>query len=131
MSRVNFSLADNSKVTIGNNLFFGSGNVTVTENSSLKIGNDCMFSYDLTFRVGDGHTIINTNTQEVIPNTGNVCIEDRVWIGTQSTILKNAQIANDTIIGACSVVTKKFDAQNVAIAGNPAKIVKENVAWKK
>ena len=60
-----------------------------------------------------------------------IIIGDRVWIGTQATILKNAQIANDTIIGARSVVTKKFDKSNIAIAGNPAKIIKENVAWKK
>ena len=62
---------------------------------------------------------------------GNVIIGDRVWVGTLATILKNAQIANDTIVGACSVVAKKFDTPNVAIAGNPAKIIKEGVAWGK
>ena len=90
-----------------------------------------MFSYGITFRIGDGHTIINTETGERILSTGNVTVGDRVWIGMQSIILKNAQIANDTIVGAGSIVTKKFDKTNVAIAGNPAKIIKENVAWEK
>lgn len=131
MSRVNFSQERNSKIIIGDNLFFGSGNVILGEGATLKVGDDCMFSYGITFRIGDGHTIINTETGERILSTGNVTVGDRVWIGMQSIILKNAQIANDTIVGAGSIVAKKFDKTNVAIAGNPAKIIKENVAWEK
>lgn len=131
ISKVDFVLTKNSKVIIGDDFYFGSGNVVLSDNSNLTIGNDCMLSYNLTFRIGDGHTILNSETKEKIGRATDVTIGDRVWIGINSTILKNAQIANDTIVGACSVVTKKFDKQNVAIAGNPAKIVKENIAWEK
>ena len=131
MSGVNFVLAKNAKARMGDNLFFGGGDVVLTENSSLTIGNDCMLSYGLTLRIGDAHPIINSKTGETIPNQGNVIIADRVWVGVRAIILKNAQIAHDTIVGAGSVVTKKFDTPNVAIAGNPARIVKEDVAWEK
>ncbi len=131
LSKVRFVMVKNSNITIGNNLFFGSGSVVLKEGSNLKIGDDCLFSYGLTFGLGDGHTIINPKTGEEFPGIGNVKIGNRVWIGMNSTILKKAQIADDTIVGANSVVTKKFDKSNVAIAGNPAKIIKENIAWRK
>ncbi len=34
-----------------------------------------------------------------------------------------------SIIGASSVVTKRFDENNIAIGGNPAKIIKRNINW--
>ncbi|MBR2386215.1 acyltransferase, partial [bacterium] len=131
VSRVNFTMGKNSKIIIGDNLFFGGGHVALNENSSLTIGNDCLFSYGLNFMIGEAHSLINSKTQENIPITGNVVIGDRVWIGMNSTILKNAQLGNDIIVGTCSVVSKKFDTPNIAIAGNPARIIKENISWKK
>lgn len=35
----------------------------------------------------------------------------------------------NSIVGACSVITKQFEEENVILAGNPAKIVKQNVKW--
>ena len=44
-------------------------------------------------------------------------------------ILKGAYISSNTVIGAFSVVTKKFEKNNIIIAGKPANIVKENIVW--
>jgi serine acetyltransferase len=35
------------------------------------------------------------------------------------------------VIGIGAIVTRKFDKENCAIAGVPAKIIKENVFWRK
>jgi hypothetical protein len=43
--------------------------------------------------------------------------------------LKNAGLADNTIVGCCSVVTKRFDTGYCVVAGNPAKVVKEEVDW--
>ena len=52
-----------------------------------------------------------------------VVIEDNVWIGERSTILKGVTIGRGSIVGCASVVTKSVPPYSV-VAGNPAKVVK-------
>lgn len=55
-----------------------------------------------------------------------IIIGNNVWIGTNAIILPEVNIADGCIVGAGSVVTKSFMKKNSIIAGNPAKIIKEN-----
>ena len=52
-----------------------------------------------------------------------VVIEDNVWIGERSTILKGVTIGKGSVIVCDSVVTKSIPPYSVA-CGNPAKVVK-------
>lgn len=52
-----------------------------------------------------------------------IVIEDKVWIGINSTILPGVRIGYGAIVGAGSVVTKDVPAMTV-VAGNPARIIK-------
>jgi acetyltransferase-like isoleucine patch superfamily enzyme len=49
-------------------------------------------------------------------------IEDDVWIGFNSTILKGTHIGRGAIVGACSLVTRDVEAFAI-VAGNPAVVV--------
>ena len=53
-----------------------------------------------------------------------IIIEDDVWLGAQSIILKGVTVGARTIIGAGSVVTKSIPADCVA-AGNPCKVIRK------
>ncbi|WP_309600814.1 acyltransferase [Emticicia fluvialis] len=53
-----------------------------------------------------------------------VTIEDNVFIGAHSTILKGVRIGKNSIVGACSVVSKSIP-ENEIWAGNPAKFIKK------
>jgi len=53
-------------------------------------------------------------------------IGKNVWIGQWARILKGVTIGDNSIIGASAVVTKDVPANSIA-AGNPAKIVRENI----
>lgn len=53
-----------------------------------------------------------------------ITIEDNVWIGERSTILKGVTIGKGSIVACNSVVTKSVPPYCV-VAGNPAKIVKQ------
>jgi maltose O-acetyltransferase len=53
-------------------------------------------------------------------------IGNDVFIGTKSIILSGVSLGNRVIVGAGSVVTKSF-SDDVIIAGNPAKIIRNLV----
>lgn len=107
----------------GRFLLYNSGN-------SLTIGKDCMFSNNVTIRCGESpHLIFDNNSGAYLDQSAGVSVGNHVWIGENAYITKGARIAADCIVGACAVVTRKFDAEHTAIAGNPAKVVKENIKW--
>ena len=56
--------------------------------------------------------------------SSNIKIEDKVWIGFNSIILKGVTIGQGAVIAAGSVVTKDVPAFTL-VGGNPAKIIKK------
>ena len=90
-----------------------------------------MFSKDINIRTGDGHAIVNKKTGERINPSKDVTIGNHVWIGMRGIFLKGTSIGDNSVVGASSIVTKKIEKSNVAIAGNPAIVVKENIDWKR
>lgn len=54
----------------------------------------------------------------------------RCFIGTNAIIMCGTTIGDNVIIGSGSVVTKNVPS-NCIVAGNPARIVKENIQTKK
>lgn len=122
---------DNSKdckINIGNKTSFYKTEISTYDNGSeVEIGEDCMFAFDTIIYNTDGHSIFQNGN--LINKAGKLVIGDHVWCGWGSTILKNSYIPNGCIIGKSAVVAKKFEKENVIIAGNPAKIIKENILW--
>lgn len=55
-----------------------------------------------------------------------IVIGENCWIGTNVRICKGVTIGDNSIVAACSVVTKDVPA-NCIVAGNPAKIVKTDI----
>lgn len=121
----------NTSVSIGENVsVWRNFKLYVTGDSNFVLGDDCMLSYDITIWNGDGHSVLDKGTGEVL-NTQKepLYIGSHCWIGNNVSITKNARIPDNSIVAMCSVVSKKFDEEYTCIAGNPAKIVKNNVNW--
>jgi acetyltransferase-like isoleucine patch superfamily enzyme len=96
----------------------------------LVIGDSCMFSNNITVRLGElPHLLFDSITGEYSDISDGVYFGDHCWIGENVYITKSAGIKNNVIVGACSVLTRKFDQSNIVVAGNPAKLVRENVNW--
>ncbi|GHC58343.1 acyltransferase [Ulvibacter litoralis] len=55
-----------------------------------------------------------------------ISIGENVWVGTGSRIHKGVTIGDNSIIAANAMVTKNVPANSI-VAGNPAKVVKENI----
>lgn len=120
----------NRNVTIGKNFSCWGCEILLNgRNNGVVIGDDCVFSKEIHIMNGDGHTIFYnaTNNQHL----EDIKIGNNVWIGMGVYILKNSCIADGTVVVAASVCCKKFLEPNVAIAGNPAKVIKHGISWKK
>lgn len=121
--------ANNSTLTIGSKTT--TNNVTIImleDNSQIKIGENCMFSSGIELWATDTHSITDMEGN-LINKGGNIIIGDNVWVGKDVKICKYAQIADNSVIGFNSVISSKFKQPNVIVAGNPAKVVKENIKW--
>lgn len=86
-----------------------------------------MFAYNTLVYNTDGHSIFQN--EKLINQAKKLIIGDHVWLGMDSCVLKNSYIPSGCIVGKSAVVAKKFEKENVVIAGNPAKIIKENICW--
>lgn len=124
----NFS--KNSKLIIGNNVYTVQTSIMMHDEKNLcvKIGNDCIFSSNITIRPSDGHTIYDASTGEILNYPKDIDIQEHCWIGEGVIILKGSVIEPNTIIGAKSLVNKRL-TQNSIYAGIPARLIKNNVSW--
>ena len=110
------TIGDNAKIEIGDNCGF-SGTV-IGAATYIKLGNRV--------RCGANTLITDTDWHSDDSRTGTnskVIIEDNVWLGYGVKVLKGVHIGANSLIGACSVVTKDIPA-NVVAAGNPCKVIK-------
>ena len=106
----------------------GNTRLSCIEGRKITIGERCMFSDCIEIRTGDSHSILNEQGHRINPSR-DVTIGQHVWVGQGVTILKGVYIHQDSILGTKAVVVKSTTNGGVVIAGNPAKIVKENVNW--
>ena len=125
------------KIEIGESCYVGEG-TRIWSADSIKIGNRVFISHNVNVHDTNSHSIDpvlrykhfqaimsvghpTTNDFDIQSKT--VCIEDDVWIGFNSTILKDVKVGRGSIVAACSVVTKDVP-EFVIVAGNPAQVVK-------
>lgn len=106
------------KVIIGNNVFTAR-NVFISDNNNHPTSPAQRLSMTNT---EPGSPEWKFSRKEVDANP--VIIEDNVWIGKDSFILKGVNIGEGSIIAANSVVTKDVK-KNTIIGGNPAKQLKK------
>jgi acetyltransferase-like isoleucine patch superfamily enzyme len=136
---------DNCRISRGAVLWFedragvlqvGSGttmvevHIAVTENSKVIIGEDCMFANDIDIRTGDSHSVINAQSGERLNYAEDVVISRHVWIAPHTVILKGVTISENSIIATGAVLTKSCEP-GVIMGGNPAKVIKTGVSWKR
>lgn len=124
-----------ARISIGNRTTIRSGLIGAAV--SIVIGNDVIISNNVHIYDNNNHP---TDPEQRLEMTQSgsfygplwawdkssrapVVIEDNVWIGERSTILKGVTIGRGSIIGCDSVVTKSIPPYSVA-CGNPAKVVK-------
>ena len=118
------TLRPNARISIGTDT--GLSGVVICAAVSIEIGSDCLIGADVQIFDTDFHTIASENRRhENSPDkikSAPVIIEDNVFIGAGSKVMKGVRIGRNSVIGAGSIVIKDIPANSVA-AGNPAKVI--------
>ncbi len=140
----NLDMYDNSVINVKNTFFIHSGcDIMLFKNATLSLGSGyinryCKIRCHQSIVIGDNvaisenFTIWDSDAHEIIDGgeaTAPIIIGNKVWIGTNVTILKGVKIGDGAIIAAGSVVNKDIPS-NCLAAGIPAKVIKSNVKWK-
>ena len=110
----NSRLISTKNITIGNRVLIAH-NVNIIDNNSHPL--------DAALRHQDFVESFTIGMQPHDLNAAAIVIEDDVWIGHNTTILKGVAIGQGAIIGSNSVVTKNVEPWSVHV-GNPLKLVK-------
>lgn len=122
-------IGNDCKCKIETNFTMEGGSINLLEGRSIDIGQDCMFSSDIYISVSDFHTIIKLEDGKRINIGKDIKIGNHVWVGKDSKILKGVTIADNSIIGTSSVVTRSLTLSHSVYGGLPAQLLKTDVDW--
>lgn len=140
----NLEIYENAEINVSNTFFIHSGcDIMVFKNAKLNLGSGYINRYckircynEITIghnvAISENFTIWDSDAHQMMNGrepTQPIVIGDKVWIGTNVTVLKGVKIGDGCVIAAGSLVTKDVPA-NCLAAGVPAKVIKENVSWK-
>lgn len=141
----------NTRIKVGSHCIFNSNHrsntigvytpcmfSTIKEGAHIEIGDGCGFSGTVigsalsitlgnNVRCGANTLITDSDWHFDDPRVGKdkpIIIGDNVWLGYGVKVLKGVHIGENSLIGACSVVTKDIPA-NVIAAGNPCKVIRK------
>lgn len=114
---------------IGKNLTVtGDMRLHLSEETSLTIGDDCMFGVGVSIYTHDYHPIFDLETGDRINLSESVHIGSHVWIGNHATLLKGVRVGAGSVVGAHSIVSDSAPLRCI-VAGNPARVVRRGIAW--
>lgn len=121
-----FVVDNGARLLIGNNV--GMSSTAIVAHRSVVIGDNVKIGggtciYDTDFHSLHAEERANKEQDRSNKKSAEVVIHPNVFIGAHSTILKGVTIGENSIIGACSVVSKSIPANEIW-AGNPAKFIK-------
>ncbi len=119
-----------SSISIGEGSTAIRADVAAGEGTGVRIGRDCMFAYDVDIRSSDSHALLDAVTGERINAAADVVVGDHVWLAVGAQVLKGVTIGEGSVVAARTVVTHDV-AEGVVVAGNPARVVREGVAWQR
>ena len=129
---VNVSIYNDSTLYIGPAFSTNkTTNIIISEQTSVFIGKENLYSFDVWFRTADPHLIYDCETRKRINPSKSIFIGDHVWIGQDCLIMKNTFIGSGSIIGAKSVCSNKIYDSNSSYGGYPAKKLKDGVFFTK
>ncbi len=123
-------LCSGGRLVIGDHTTMVQGSIQLHEPGEIVIGRDCMISSQVYVSLSDIHPIFDLATGQRINPAASVYLGDHVWAGLRCMIMKGAQVGSGGIIAAGSIVSGETPTHAV-VAGAPARVLREGVAWRR
>lgn len=126
----NANLRAGGSIHVGAGTTMVKGGLQVHETGTITIGKDCMISRLVYVSVSDIHPIYDRDSGERLNPAASVSIGDHVWLGLRSMIMKGSEIGDGAVVAAGAVVSGQVPPHTI-VAGSPARVVRENVEWRR
>ena len=128
---------------------------TIVCAKEITFGDDCLMAWDVLVMDTDEHPLFNrrettrreTRDSGPVPRPEVPCpvsnemenerinpdkpiiVGNHVWIGCKCVLLKGAEVPNDTVLAAGTLLKSAFAGEQQVIGGNPPSILKRDVHW--
>ena len=127
------SIGHGSKLSIRGDLTLGAdfnmtAESTIVCAKSIRFGNDCLLSWDILVMDTDEHPLYDKEHKRINPDEP-IIVGNHVWIGCKCVLLKGAEIPDNTVLAAGTLLTSAFSGEQQVIGGNPPSILKREVRW--
>lgn len=119
---------DGNTLIIGENTYIGGGELSLGR-TTVTVAAGGLWSDGVLLQGTDSHGVVDIDSMKIINNVPkHITLKRRVWLGRGASVLKNVTIEEGAIVGAAALVVKNVP-KACAVAGVPAKIVKQRVTW--
>ena len=128
---------------------------TIVCAKEIRFGDDCLLAWDILVMDTDEHPLYyrhetarretrdssfvpcpevpcpvsNDMENERINPDKPIIVGNHVWIGCKCVLLKGAELPDDTVLAAGTLLKSAFAGENQVIGGNPPSILKKEVRW--
>ena len=120
----NCMLAHPENIVIGDGCILNGGRIFASPNAKIIIGDNCLISYEVHMRT-DAHNYEDRNI--IMKDQGmreaDIVIGNDVWIGYGAQVMSGVKMADVSVLGAGSVLTRDTEPYGV-YGGVPARLIK-------
>ena len=124
------TVADGASIRMGDG-FSCNANFLCSCAKGISFGNNCLIGWNCTVIDGDGHNIFFRGAEnEVINKPQPIVIGNNVWLASNVSVLKGAELKSGVVVGYGSVVTGKHLEDNSLLCSNNKVVCKKNnITW--
>lgn len=120
--RPNFRCDYGYNIHVGEN-FFANFDCILLDTCPITIGKNALLAPRVQLYTASHPLDVNLRTKWIGTGVA-ITIGDNCWLGGDVKVVPGVTLGDNVVVGAGSVVTNSFGS-NVAIAGNPARVIKE------
>jgi acetyltransferase-like isoleucine patch superfamily enzyme len=114
------TLGKNAEISIGSGT--GISGATIAAAQRVIIGSNVLCGANVLITDSDWHSVTPAGRLNQNSKSEPVHIEDNVWLGVNTVVLKGVTIGRNSVIGANSLVLRDIPP-NVVAGGNPCKVL--------
>ena len=101
----------------------------IIDNAEVEIGEDCLFSDQITVQSSDQHGLIDLKTLQLTNTEARkITLGEHVWVGRHAMIMPGVTLGAGCVVGAGAIVTDSF-GPCCYVVGVPARVVRQGASW--